>query len=81
MGLAVVIVGRYVFGPILGVITLLMYNGIIAIGEIQGGNLLLAAIVAGMICTDLGGPINKTALVAGTAIFLTSMTTSVNPND
>ncbi len=81
MGLAVIILGRYAFGPVLGVLTLWMYNGIIAIGEIQGGNLLLAAIVAGMICTDLGGPINKTALVAGTAIFLTSMTTSVNPND
>ncbi len=81
MGLAVIILGRYAFGPVLGIITLWMYNGIIAVGDMQGGNILLAAIVAGMICTDLGGPINKTALVAGTAIFLTSMTTSVNPND
>ncbi len=81
MGLSVIIVGRYIFGPILGEVTLWMYNGIILIGDIPGGNILLAAIVAGMICTDLGGPINKTALVAGTAIFMTSMTTSVNPND
>lgn len=81
MALAVVIVGRFIFGPPLGLITIWMYNGIIAIGDIPGGNLLLAAVVAGMICTDLGGPINKTALVAGTAIFLSSQQASMNPSE
>lgn len=81
MVLAVVILGRYAFGPVLGMISLWMYQGIIALGDIPGGNILLAAVVAGMICTDLGGPINKTALVAGTAIFLSSTQASMNPND
>lgn len=60
---------------------MVMFNIIIKVGEIPGGNLLLAALVAAMICTDLGGPINKTALVAGTAIFLSSQATSMNPQD
>lgn len=81
MSLIIVVVGRYIFGPPLSWMTLQMFNGIIWVGDLPGGNILLAAIVAGMICTDLGGPINKTALVAGTAIFLASQQASMNPND
>ena len=43
--------------------------------------ILIGAIVGGMICTDLGGPINKTALVFGTAVWLASVEISDNPND
>ncbi|NQX83514.1 MAG: hypothetical protein HRS50_02285, partial [Mycoplasmataceae bacterium] len=81
MSLIVVISSRYLLGPILGFVSLQMFNGIIWIGNIPGGSILLSAIIAAMICTDLGGPINKTALVAGTAIYLTSQGTSMNPND
>lgn len=52
-----------------------MYNGLTSLNKsYAGAPALIGAICGAMIGFDLGGPVNKTALVFGTAIFTDTMT-------
>ncbi len=80
MLLITAIMCKYVFGEILQPVITGLYAGLNGLDSLSGGELLLGAVVAGMIAFDLGGPINKTALVFGTMVFLATVNLGGSPD-
>lgn len=70
----------YVIGSPMTWLMTQLYNGLSSISSHGlGVNILIGMLFAGLMAIDLGGPINKTALVVATVIF-TDTLTSGNPN-
>ncbi|MDR1039707.1 MAG: fructose-specific PTS transporter subunit EIIC [Deltaproteobacteria bacterium] len=65
--LGVLFIGLVMFAvnPVMGVVNTWLSEGLKSMGE--GSKLLLGFVVAGMMATDMGGPINKASYVFGTA--------------
>ncbi len=79
----VILVSRYIFGPILGPIVVGMFMGLQALEDLETpiGIYLIAVIIAMMMCFDLGGPVNKTAYIFATWVWVASVEASPNPVD
>ncbi|MGL4108395.1 fructose-specific PTS transporter subunit EIIC [Clostridium sp. LP20] len=64
-----VIVTYMIGGPIAGLMDTL-YNGLTYLSNTYtGAPFIIGAVIGGMIGFDFGGPVNKTALIFGTAVF------------
>lgn len=50
-----------------------MYSGLTTLNEQTGTTILVGAVIGAMVGFDLGGPVNKTALIFGTAVFTDTM--------
>ncbi|MEG2254702.1 MAG: PTS fructose transporter subunit IIC, partial [Vagococcus sp.] len=73
--LAITLIVLYVIGTPISIAMDGMYEGLTALNEnYAGAPILIGAICGAMIGFDLGGPVNKTALVFGTAIFTDTLT-------
>ena len=68
--LIITLIVMYIIGEPIAIGMDGMYSGLTALNEnFSGAPIIIGAICGAMIGFDLGGPINKTALVFGTAIF------------
>lgn len=73
--LVITLIVLYVIGTPIAIGMDSMYKGLTALNDnYAGAPILIGAICGAMIGFDLGGPINKTALVFGTAIFTDTLT-------
>ena len=71
----IMLIVLYVIGNPIAVGMDAMYKGLTDLNNnYSGAPILIGAICGAMIGFDLGGPINKTALVFGTAIFTDTLT-------
>ena len=73
--LAITLIVLYVIGTPISLAMDGMYEGLTSLNEnYAGAPVIIGAICGAMIGFDLGGPVNKTALVFGTAIFTDTLT-------
>ncbi|MEG0256540.1 MAG: fructose-specific PTS transporter subunit EIIC [Vagococcus sp.] len=73
--LAITLIVLYVIGTPISIAMDGMYEGLTSLNEnYAGAPVIIGAICGAMIGFDLGGPVNKTALVFGTAIFTDTLT-------
>ncbi len=78
-GLAIVAVMMCAVNPFMGMINTAMNNGLMWLSE-RHLDILLGAIVAGMMAIDMGGPFNKAAYVFGSTVMLGQAGTMADPN-
>ena len=78
-GLAIVGVMMCAVNPFMGMINTGMNNGLMWLSE-RHLDVLLGAIVAGMMAIDMGGPFNKAAYVFGSTVILGQAVTMADPN-
>ena len=73
--LAITLIVLYVIGTPISLAMDGMYEGLTSLNENYAGAPVIIGVICGaMIGFDLGGPVNKTALVFGTAIFTDTLT-------
>lgn len=78
-GIAIVSVMMCAINPFMGMINTGMNNGLMWLNK-QNLDILLGAIVAGMMAIDMGGPFNKAAYVFGSAYMLGEASSMANPD-
>lgn len=78
-GLAIVGVMMCAVNPIMGIINNGMNDGLMWLNE-KNLDVLLGAIVAGMMAIDMGGPFNKAAYVFGSTVMLGQALSMANPD-
>ena len=78
-GLAIVSVMMCAVNPVMGVINTGMNNGLMKLSDMHL-DVLLGALVAGMMAIDMGGPFNKAAYVFGSTVMLGGAATMANPD-
>lgn len=78
-GLAIVGVMMCAVNPIMGIINNGMNDGLMWLNE-KNLDVLLGAIVAGMMAIDMGGPFNKAAYVFGSTVMLGQAASMANPD-
>ncbi|MBO0436483.1 MAG: PTS fructose transporter subunit IIC [Vagococcus fluvialis] len=73
--LAITLIVLYIIGTPISLAMDGMYEGLTSLNENYAGAPIIIGVICGaMIGFDLGGPVNKTALVFGTAIFTDTLT-------
>ena len=73
--LAITVIVLYIIGTPISLAMDGMYEGLTSLNENYAGAPIIIGVICGaMIGFDLGGPVNKTALVFGTAIFTDTLT-------
>ena len=78
-GLAIVAVMMCAVNPFMGMINTGMNNGLMWLND-KNLDILLGAIVAGMMAVDMGGPFNKAAYVFGSTVMLGGAASMANPD-
>ncbi len=78
-GISIVGVMMCAVNPIMGMINSGMNDGLMWLSE-RHLDILLGAIVAGMMAIDMGGPFNKAAYVFGSTVMLGQAATMADPN-
>lgn len=78
-GLAIVGVMMCAINPLMGMINSAMNDGLMWLSE-RHLDILLGAIVGGMMAIDMGGPFNKAAYVFGSTVMLGQASSMADPN-
>ncbi len=78
-GLAIVALMMCAINPFMGMINSAMNNGLMWLSA-RHLDVLLGAIVAGMMAIDMGGPFNKAAYVFGSTVMLGQAASMADPN-